>query len=387
MTEATAGAPAAPPSPPAPAASAAPNPASADRRRRLLSILAVVVAVGAIVYLLWWFFIGSTRVTTDDAYVGGDSAQITPLVSAPVKAVLKSDTQAVKAGEPLIILDDSDARITLAQASAELDRSTRRVRGYDATDASLAAQVDARAADVARARTQVVQAESALAKAQSDLQHRTALIDKGAVAGEEVTAARNSFVTAQGNLDAARAGLKQAIANEQAARGQLASNQTLTEGTAPAANPEVASSRAKRDQAALDLSRTILRAPFDGVVAKRNVQVGQRVAAGTALMSVVPVRHLYVDANFKEGQLARIRIGQAATLTSDTYGGGVVYHGHVVGIGAGTGSAFALIPAQNATGNWIKVVQRVPVRIALDSGELAQHPLAVGASMTAEVQL
>ncbi|MGJ3649513.1 HlyD family efflux transporter periplasmic adaptor subunit [Sphingomonas sp. GlSt437] len=369
------------------APSAAAAPATNERRRRLLTILGVVVIVGALVYLLWWLLVGSHRATTDDAYVGGDSAQITPLVSAPVKAVLKTDTDAVKAGEPLIVLDDSDARITLAQASAELDRSARRVRSYGATDASLGAQVDARAADVDRARTQVVQAQSALAKAQSDLAHRNALIDKGAVAGEEVTTARNAEVTARANLDAARAGLDQAIANENAARASLAANKTLTEGTAAASNPEVASSRAKRDQAALDLSRTVLRAPFDGVVAKRQVQVGQRVAAGTQLMTVVPVKHLYVDANFKEGQLRRIRIGQAATLTSDTYGGGVVYHGRVIGIGAGTGSAFALIPAQNATGNWIKVVQRVPVRIALDAGELAQHPLAIGASMNAEVTL
>jgi membrane fusion protein (multidrug efflux system) len=373
---------------PSPAPTAAPTPdAPHPARRRLLVILAIVVAMGAVISLLWWFFVGSTRVTTDDAYVGGDVAQITPLVAAPVKAVLKTDTQAVRRGEPLIVLDPADTRITLAQANAELDRALRRVRGYDATNSSLAAQLASRAADVARARTQVTQAESALAKAESDLAHRTALISRGAVAEEEVTAARNLAVSARSSLVAARAGLDQARANEEAARASLAASRTLTEGVAATANPEVASARAKRDQAALDLRRTVLRAPFDGVIARRQVQVGQRVAAGAALMTVVPSRRLYVDANFKEGQLRRIRVGQAATLTADTYGDDVTYHGHVIGIGAGTGSAFALIPAQNATGNWIKVVQRVPVRITLDPADLARHPLAIGASMTAVVRV
>ena len=356
-------------------------------RRRLFGVVAVVALIGLIGFALWYVLVALREETTDDAYVGGEVAQITPLVSAAVREVRVSDTQAVKAGDVLVVLDDADTRVALAQAEAELQRAIRRVKGYFSTDTSLAAQIVARAADVTRAEAQVTQTRAALEKARSDLAHRSALIASAAVAGEEVSAARNALVAASTNYDTARASLGQAIANRQAAEASLAASSTLTAGSSVPDNPEVASARAKRDQAALDLARTRLQAPFDGVVARRQVQIGQRVASGSALMTIVPVTRLYVDANFKEGQLRAIRAGQPVKLVSDTYGSGVSYSGKVIGRGAGTGSAFALIPTQNATGNWIKVVQRIPVRISLDPRELQAHPLALGASMTAVVDI
>ena len=356
-------------------------------RARAFRIAGIAALVAALLWAAWWFLVGSRSESTDDAYVGADSAVITPLVGAPVKDVAVSDTDMVKAGQVLVRLDEADARVALAQAEAELARAERRVKGYLATDGSLDSQTRAREGDVERAAAQITQARAALEKASIELRNRLALVGRDAVAREEVTAARTNEITARTNLESALAAMRQAQANREAAAASAEANRALTAGAGLADNPEVASARAKRDAAALDLSRMILRAPFDGVVARRQVQVGQRVAAGANLMTVVPVSRLYVDANFKETQLRAIRVGQAVRLMSDTYGGGVVFHGRVRGRGAGTGSAFALIPAQNATGNWIKVIQRIPVRITLDPKELAAHPLAVGASMTAEVAL
>lgn len=364
------------------------KPAASSRARiRAFRIIGGVVIASAIGWTAWYLLVGSRSVSTEDAYVGGESATITPLVSAPVKEVRVSDTDAVKAGDVLVVLDSADAQVAYAQADAELARAQRRVRGYLATDTSLTSQTRSRDGDIVRASAQIVQARSALSKAQLELQNRLALVSRDAVAKEEVVAARNALVTAQTNLDGAVVSYRQAVANRDAAAATAASNRTLTSGSGIGDNPEVLSARSKRDQAALDLSRTTLRAPFDGVITRRQVQVGQKVSSGANLMTLVPVGRLYVDANFKETQLRGIKVGQPVRLTSDTYGSSVVFHGKVRGRGAGTGSAFALIPAQNATGNWIKVIQRIPVRITLDPRELAEHPLAVGASMTAEVQL
>lgn len=363
------------------------DPQPASTRRRMLAVAGVAIVLCAIACALWWLLIGSGQLTTDDAHVGGDTAQITPLISAPVRAVLKSDTDAVKAGDVLVVLDDPGARNQLDRAEAALDRAIRRVRGYDASNRLFEAQIAARIADVTWAETQVRQARSAPLKGQSDPAHRATRIDRGAEAGEDVTAARNAEAKAKANLASTRAALAQAHANQTAAQASLAANRALTSGTAAADNPDVAAARAKRDQARVDASRALLRAPFAGVIARRQVQVGQRVAAGATLMTVVPVEHLYVDANFKEAQLRTIKPGQTAKLTSDTYGGSVTFYGRVIGRGAGTGSAFALIPAQNATGNRIKVVQRIPVRIRLDPAELRANPLAIGTSMTVTVNL
>lgn len=362
--------------------------ATADRlraRRTWLTRLAIAVAAAALLYALWYMLIGRNYVSTDNAYVNAEVAQVTPLLSAQVLSVTVSDTQPVRRGDILVRLDDSNSRIAYAQAEAELARARRMFRQASATSTSLSAQVDARAADIARAEAQNATARADYDKAKIDLDRRLELQPSGAVSGEELTSARKAFAAARANLDVARAGIAQATSSRGAASGELAANQALVSGSTIETDPMVLSAKAKLEAAKLDLDRAIIRAPIDGVVARRQVQVGQRVAQGSSIMTIVPLSKVYVEANFKERQLRRVKTGQPAILTADIYGADVEYHGRVVGFSGGTGSAFALIPAQNATGNWIKVVQRVPVRIELDPRELAAHPLRVGLSMEAEV--
>ena len=358
----------------APAASTTPRARAATaRRRRLLIWLALAVVAAAVVYGVYALMFAGRSVGTDNAYVGAEVAQVTPLVGGPVAAVPAKETETVRTGQPLVILDDADARITVAQAQAALGQAERKVRGYAANDTALGGQVAARQADLARA-------QSDLVRARTDLDRRQNLASSGAVSGEELTTAKNQFAQAQAQL-------AQAQANLRAAQGQRQVNLTLIEGAPLNQNPEVAAARARLDAAQLALSRTVIRAPMDGVVSKKSVQVGQEVQAGSPLMSVVPIAAAYVDANFKEVQLKKVRIGQPVILTSDLYGGEVKFHGRVTGLSGGTGSAFSLIPAQNASGNWIKVVQRLPVRIALDPKELQAHPLRVGLSMKAKIDI
>jgi membrane fusion protein (multidrug efflux system) len=361
--------------------------APGHRRRLLLGALAAAVIVGAIVFGLYWLFIGSHHVATDNAYVGADTAQVTPLISGQVAQVMVSETQVVKAGQPLIRLDDADARIAVAQAQAALAEAERQVRGYFANDEALGAQIAARQAGVAQADAQISGARADLARARTDLERRQALAASGAVSGDELTSAQNRFASAQAALSSALAGRAAALANQGAAQGSRAVNQALISGDGVEDNPDVMAARAKLAAARLALSRTLIPAPIDGVISKKSVEVGQQLAPGAVTMQIVPTGQVYVDANFKEVQLAHVRIGQPAILTSDLYGGGVKFHGRVVGLSGGTGSAFSLIPAQNASGNWIKIVQRLPVRIAIDQKDLAQHPLRVGLSMKASIDV
>jgi membrane fusion protein (multidrug efflux system) len=265
----------------------------------------------------------------------------------------------VHRGQVLVGLDPADAQLALAQADANYGQVARRVSQYFVNAKAAAADVAARSADLQRAN--------------EDYARRNALAKTGAVSGDELTAARNALETARAAL----------VASEQT----LASQEAMIRGTDAAHHPEVLAAQAVLDKARLDLSRTVIRAPFDGIVAQNTAQIGQRVSVGAVLMSVVPMDQVYVNANFKEGQLDRVHIGQPVTLTSDLYGSSVVFHGRVEGLSGGTGSAMAVIPAENATGNWIKVVQRLPVRVALDRRELAQHPLRVGLSMTATIEV
>ena len=356
----------------------------AVRRKKLFAALGIATAALAGGYYL---FADGDHVRTDNAYVNADVAQVTPQLAAPVAAVAVVNTQMVRKGDVLLRLDDSDARIALMRAEAEWQRVRRQFGQVVATGDALAAQVLQGDAAIRRAQSQLDVAASAFDKARIDLDRRVRLVDSGAISAEELTVARNAFAAAQGNLGQARAALAEAKAARSAASGSRAANAALIEGTTVETNPDVTAARAKLDQARLDLARTVIRAPIDGVVTNRQVQVGQRVAAGTPVMTIVPVDTLYVDANFKEGQLARVRVGQPVRLTTDLYGDKIVYHGRVMGFSGGTGAAFALIPAQNATGNWIKVVQRLPVRVALDRRELAQHPLRVGLSTEAEIDV
>ncbi|WP_230770281.1 HlyD family secretion protein [Sphingomonas sp. Leaf4] len=369
-----------------PASSATDAPAK-SKRKKLLTGIAAIVLVGGVSYGAWHVLVGSHYVETDNAYVGADTAQVTPMVAGQAIAVGAADTQAVKRGDVLVRLDDSDARIALATAEAELAKARRAFGQTAATSTALSEQVRARAADVASTRAQLAATEASFAKAQVDFDRRRRLVPAGAVSGDELTVATNALAAARAAREQARAAVAQATSQRGAAAGTLAANQALIEGASAATAPDVLAAEAKVRQARLDLDRTIIRAPIDGVVANRTIQVGQRVAAGTTVMRIVPVGQVYVDANFKEGQLTKVQPGQPVTLTSDLYGDDVEYHGRVIGFSGGTGSAFALIPAQNATGNWIKVVQRLPVRVALDPRELAAHPLRVGLSMTATVDI
>lgn len=357
------------------------------KRKNLFMGLAAGVAVLGAGYYAYDALVASRHVVTDNAYVGANIAQVTPIVGGPVRQVLVDDTQRVKRGEVLVRLDDTDAKLAVANAEAQLALTQRKVSGLIATDSGLGAQIASRAADQARAEAQLAAARGDLDKARIDLQRREALIASGSVSGDELTVARNAYSTALANLKAAEAARAQASANRFAAQGDRDANKALIADTTIETNPEVLAARAKLDQARVDLDRTIIRAPVDGVISKRQVQIGQRVQPGQMLMVVVPIQAAYVDANFKEVQLADVRPGQPVTLTSDLYGEHVKYRGRVVGFSGGTGAAFAVVPAQNATGNWIKVVQRLPVRIALDAKQLAEHPLQVGLSMTADIEI
>jgi membrane fusion protein (multidrug efflux system) len=381
------------PHPPVAESSSGPAPAdaaratAARRRTRLFTLLGGSIAVVAVLVGAYWLLFGQFRVSTDNAYVNADTADITPLISAPVTQVLVSETQTVKKGQVLVRLDDADTRMALDQARAQLGQAERKVRGYYSTREALGGQVAARDADIVRADAQIESAKSDLERAQTELGRRQRLANTGAVSGDELTQAQNAYHTAVAALAQANAGLTQARANKAAAQASKDVNEALIADSSFQENPEIAAARANEAQAELNEARTVLYSPMDGVVAKKDVSVGQRVSVGANLMTVVPIESAYVDANFKEVQLRKIRAGQPVTLVSDKYGDGVKFHGAVVGFAGGTGAAFAMIPAQNATGNWIKVVQRLPVRVQLRADELRAHPLQVGLSMKAVVDV
>ncbi len=336
-------------------------PQNGRQRVRKLAFVALtcVVVVGAAAWALHWLLANRGFERTDDAYVSADLVQITSQITGTVLAVNVRDTQTVRRGAVLVALDPADAQIALASAEAHLATSVRNVRGLFAQRDGL--------------RAQIAQRESDLSRVQSDLDRRENLLADGAVSGEELSHARDAVAVARAALDGARQ--------------QLNATEVQIQGTTIETHPAVLGAEAKVRNAALALRRTQLRAPVDGVISQKVVQVGERIAAGTPLMVVVPLQGAWVDANFKEAQLGDMRIGQPVTLTADLYGDAVEFHGKLAGLAAGSGSAFALLPAQNASGNWIKIVQRVPVRIALDQGQLQQHPLRVGLSINARVDV
>jgi len=341
----------------APAVEAAANGNSSRRRRLwLLAIVVLLIGIGLAAY---WYLHGRWYESTDDAYVGGRIVQITAEIPGTIRTIFPQETDSVAAGELLVELDPADARVALDTAVADLASTVRQVRGQFV--------------QVERARAQVRAREVELARLKSDLARRTPLAGGGAVSDEEIAHLRESVDSAVVALRAAQEDLNVALAQ--------------TQGTTVESQPLVQRSAMRVRDAALSLKRTRIVAPVAGVVGRKGVQVGQRVAPGAPLMAVVPLDDVWVDANFKEVQLERMHIGQPVTLRSDVYGRSVEYHGRVQGFSPGTGAAFALLPAQNASGNWIKIVQRVPVRVTLDAGEVREHPLRVGLSMRAEVDL
>ena len=330
------------------------------RRKRnltLVTLLFIIIALGVtLAYFLFW----QHEEETEDAYVAGHLVQITPQITGTVRRVMFDDTELVKKGDVLITLDDSDFQLAYDRAQNELIQAIRQNKQQTATNSQAKAQVLLRKADLARA--------------QADLRRRELLSGTDAISGEELSHARAAVVQAQ-------AALKAVEAAETSAQAAIGNNIPLRQ------QPAVQTAVSRIKDAWLNLQRTQIHAPIAGQVAKRNVQVGQRITQGVPLMAVVPLDNLWVDANFKESQLRKMRIGQSVEMVSDLYGSKVVYHGKVMGLSAGTGSAFSLLPAQNATGNWIKVVQRVPVRISLDPRELRANPLRMGLSMTVKVDI
>jgi membrane fusion protein (multidrug efflux system) len=330
-----------------------------NRRRRWLAILALVVVLVVLVVAGWWLFYARFYQSTDDAYVAGDLVTVNSQVSGTVVAISTDETDYVRAGEELVRLDATDARIALQDAEQQLARTVRQTRTVFANRDQLRAVVSQRRADLARA--------------QADFNRRKNLAVTGAVSGEELG-------HAQDTLSAARDALT-------AAEKNLAASLALVGHTGVADNPDVQAAATQVERAWLALVRTSVRSPVTGYVARRTVQLGQQISPGAPLMAIVPLERLRVDANFKEVQLRRMRIGQPVRVVTDLYGRHLEYHGKVEGLGLGTGAAFALLPAQNATGNWIKVVQRVPVRVTLDPQELREHPLRIGLSTTATVDV
>ncbi|HWA69587.1 MAG TPA: HlyD family efflux transporter periplasmic adaptor subunit [Rhizomicrobium sp.] len=329
------------------------------QRRFWFLVLGGVVLAAAIIYGLYWLFHARYFEGTDDAYVAGNVVTITSKENATVLALHADNTQTVKRGQLLVEMDPSIARVNLQAAQANLARAVRNVRADFSKSGSGAAQLN--------------QARVALAQAEDDYRRRQKAFATESVSGEELAHARDAVASAQAAVNSAQQGLAQSNA--------------AIEGTDLAHNPDVLTAEAQLRAAAIAYGHMRLVAPVTGVIAQRTVQAGQQVAAGTPLMAVVPLSHVWIDANFKEGQLARMRVGQPVTVTADMYGGGVTYHGHIEGLGAGSGSAFALLPPQNASGNWIKIVQRVPVRIALDPKDLQDHPLRVGLSVSVEADV
>ncbi|REC94603.1 HlyD family efflux transporter periplasmic adaptor subunit [Kushneria indalinina] len=334
-------------------------PVSRKKRNIILLVIALVFALAGIGWYLLDTLVLSTRVITDDAYVQGDQVNVSAQINATVTAINVEDTEPVKRGQVLITLDDSDTRNALDQAAGQLAQAVRRYRQQRAQ----AVQLDAA----------TVTARAQFERARDEYQRRKPLLAQRAASKEEVDSARRQFNAAQAQLEQAQAQARAAHA--------------LIDGNDVWHDPGVLQARAAYRNAWLAQQRTQVIAPVDGFVASRQVQLGQSVQAGQPLLTVVPLHDLWVEANFKETQLGRVRIGQAATVTTDFYGSDVVYHGHVAGLSAGTGAAFSLLPAQNATGNWIKVVQRVPVRITLDDDTLESHPLRMGLSTYTRIEL
>ena len=363
---------------------AEPNP-MADRRRKLLGRFALALALAALVWGVWYFVTQRGRVHTDNAYVGADIAVITPLTSGPVREVRVGGTQLVQRGDVLVVLDDADARIDLANAEAGLAQARQRFRQAQAGTGSAMARVAARGADAGQAAARRQAAAADFDKAREAYDRRRSLVGSGAVSKEELDTARAAFEAARASLAQADAAAASAGATREAAVGDLRASEAATAGLSVDSAPEVNAAMARVEAARLALDRTVIRAPITGVVTNRTVQIGQRIQAGTPIMTLVPLDAVFVDANFKESQLRNVKPGQPVELTSDFYGSSVVFHGKVKGFAGGTGAAFALIPAQNATGNWVKVVQRLPVRVTLDQAELKAHPLRVGLSMDAVI--
>lgn len=354
-------------------------------RKRALILLTSAFAAIALAYLAYWALWGRFHVSTDNAYVGGNLVQVSAQVPGTVVAILADDTDLVEAGAPLLRLDDTDAKVQLQAAEAALADAVRGVRGLYANDSQAKAGVAQRSADLTRLQHEQERAEAEFRRAKDEYARRESLFRQKFISSEALQTARTAVDSAQAARDAAVAAVAEARSAVAQAQSQQVGTEVLVDNTSVENHPRVAAAAAKVRDAYLALARTTIVAPVRGHVAKRSAQVGNRIAVGTPLLSVIPDDQLWVEANFKESELTHVRIGQPVELGSDLYGSDAHYRGRIVGIASGTGATFAVLPAQNASGNWIKVVQRLPVRIALENDNLKEYPLRLGLSMEASV--
>ncbi|WP_240007533.1 HlyD family secretion protein [Pseudaquidulcibacter saccharophilus] len=354
-------------------------------RAKGFAILALIVGAGIIGFISYEKLFGSRYVETDNAYAAAETAQITPVINGTIEQLLVKDTQYVNKGDLIATLGSSDQMLALREAQAQFGMAVRKITGAMASDKQFGAQILARDADIRTSSARLEQANNDFEKAKIEYQRRQNLVGSGAVSGDELTNAKAAYDNALANLNLAKAQIEQAKANKVAAEGSRISNAASFANAGVDDNPEVMLAKTRVEQAEKDLHDTEIRAPISGVVAKRSVQIGQKVQAGMALMEIVPVDTIHIDANFKESQLKNVKIGQNVEVTSDLYGDKVKYHGKVTGIAGGTGAAFSVIPPQNASGNWIKVVQRLPVRIDINPEDLKAHPLKIGLSMDVKI--
>ncbi len=361
------------------------RPATPNKRRTILLRIAALLPVISLTAFAWWYFYGQWRTGTDDAYVGGNIVAVTPLTGGTVVSIHADTTQAVTEGQLLVQLDGSDARLQLDAAEAALAAAVREVRGLYATSRGNLPLLAQRRADLARAQAELAHSEAALAQAGSEFKRREALAKQNFISPENVQIAQTARDATRAQRDAADSAVKASAAAIAQTKDQASVSSARVDNTSLENHPNVRVAAVRVREAVLALARTRVLAPVSGQVARRAVQIGERVTPGAALMAIVPLDKVWLEANFKETELRDVRIGQTVTLTSDFYGDSVIFHGRVLGLAPGTGSAFALLPAQNATGNWVKIVQRLPVRIALDAGELQAHPLRVGLSMNVAI--
>jgi membrane fusion protein, multidrug efflux system len=356
-----------------------------SKRKKALSIFFILIIIVGACIGAYWYLYASHYVSTDNAYSDVEIAQVTPSIGGTISEVLVSNTQVVKKGDILVKIDQTDTSLALEEAKANLNLAIRQVKGYMANNNGLNALIEARKADEIRINAKLSSAKADFKRATIDLKRREDLISSGAISADELTKAKNAYENAKASLDATNAEVEQAKANITSAIGSRNQNASRIDDVSLENNPEVLLAQARLDKAMVDFNRTIIKAPISGIIAKRQVELGQRVQVGAPLLSIVPIHNMYVNANFKENQLKKVKVGQEAEVHADIYGDLVTYHGIVEGFSGGTGAAFSLIPAQNASGNWIKVVQRVPVRIKLEEKELEEHPLKVGLSMDVEI--
>ncbi|AXX92578.1 EmrA/EmrK family multidrug efflux transporter periplasmic adaptor subunit [Malaciobacter molluscorum LMG 25693] len=358
-----------------------------EKRKKYLSIFFLFIFIVAIIYIVYHFIYASNFISTENAYTKADVAQVIPKINAPVKDVKVIDTQYVNKGDIIIILDDEDAKIALKSAKANLEEKKREIEKLISNDEEFIKKINLDNSKINLLKTTKEKAYIELQKAKKDLIRYSHLLKSKSISQQNFDDIKLAYDNAKKSWQEANLNLESAITSKTVTKAQKQSNLQLIKDKKIETNPQVLRAKANYEKALLDLKRTIIKAPISGIVTQKNVKIGQFVNTNSQLLTIVPISKIYVNANFKESKLKDLKIGQKVELFSDLYGENTIYHGVVEGISSATGSELSLIPAQNATGNWIKVVQRLPIRIKLNEDELLKKPLYTGLSMHVKVSL